>query len=299
VATPPAAVRAATAPVEIDFDGGTTDIPDVSISDFPVLTDAIDLLATTPAPVSPPPASQPSPARPAAAATTASPPAAVRPAPSALAPARPAPAAAAPAPAPAAPVKRVETAYTATHPAASSKPATPAPAPKPAPAPAVTPPVAAAPVAAAPVAAKPTPAAAPSAPPKPASSDEQDLQRQTQTMRAISAAKSIDDVSDTMAETLFGDAELDLLTAALASNWDDDPSAAGTAKPEAKTAPAKPAPPPTPKPAAAKPAAAKSAPATCDDLLDMLGLGPDAPLELIDDSTLPPTAPSHKTAAQR
>jgi hypothetical protein len=153
-----------------------------------------------------------------------------------------------------------------------------------------------------PVAAKPAAAAAPSLPAKPTPDDE-DLLRQTQTMRAISVAKSIDDVSDSMAETLFGDAELDLMTAALASsaNWDDDTPGVAPPTPESSAAPPKPAAAP-PKPApAAKPAAAaptKPKPAESDDLLDLLGLS-DAPLELIEDSTLPPTAPSHKTASRR
>jgi hypothetical protein len=122
-------------------------------------------------------------------------------------------------------------------------------------------------------------------------------------MRAISVAKSIDDVSDSMAETLFGDAELDLMTAALASsaNWDDDAPGVAASKPEANAPTPKPTAAP-PKPAqTAKPAAAaqpKPKPPESDDLLDLLGLS-DAPLELIDDSTLPPTAPSPKTAAQR
>jgi hypothetical protein len=156
--------------------------------------------------------------------------------------------------------------------------------------------------AAPPPVAKPGAAAAPSPPPKPATDDE-DLLRQTQTMRAISVAKSIDDVSDSMAETLFGDAELDLMTAALASsaNWDDETPGVAPPKPESSVAPPKPAaappkPAPTAKPAAATPT--KPKPPESDDLLDLLGLS-DAPLELIDDSTLPPTAPSHKTAAQR
>ncbi|HUQ53507.1 MAG TPA: hypothetical protein VM692_14875, partial [Gammaproteobacteria bacterium] len=110
---------------------------------------------------------------------------------------------------------------------------------------------------------------------------------QTQTMRAIAVAKSIDDISSSMAETLFGDAELDLVTAALASaaEWPDDDAPPSTTadKPEAvKVAP--------------KPAAAK-APPPVEDPFDLFGLGDDAPLELIDDSTLPPIAP--KSAARR
>jgi len=87
-----------------------------------------------------------------------------------------------------------------------------------------------------------------------------------------------------MAETLFGDAELDLLTAAFASaaGWSDsEPPTEAAAPPEAKKAAAKPAAPPS------------------DDLLDLLGLGPDAPLELIDDSQQPPTGAPRKTATQR
>jgi len=91
-------------------------------------------------------------------------------------------------------------------------------------------------------------------------------------MRAISVAKSIDDISEVDAETLFSDAELDLVAAALASaaEWADE---------EEDTAAA---PPSTP----AKPATAKTLPPD-DDLLALLGLGDDAPLELIDDSADP------------
>jgi predicted flap endonuclease-1-like 5' DNA nuclease len=106
-----------------------------------------------------------------------------------------------------------------------------------------------------------------------------------------------------MAETLFGDAELDLMTAALASsaNWDDDKPGLSAATPVAPAkptaaAPTKTAAPPAPKPAAKPSAPAKPAASSGDDLLDLLGLS-DAPLELIDDSTLPPTAP--KAAGQR
>jgi hypothetical protein len=160
-------------------------------------------------------------------------------------------------------------------------------------------PAAPAPTPAPPAAAKPTPAPAPvpSAAPKPEPPAEEDLLRQTQTMRAIAVAKSIDDVSDSMAETLFGDAELDLMTAALASSasWDDDKPGIEAPKPDSS-------PPPAPKaaaPAKPKPApAATPKPAESDDLLDLLGLS-DAPLELIDDSTLPPTGSSHKTGTGR
>jgi hypothetical protein len=113
--------------------------------------------------------------------------------------------------------------------------------------------------------------------------EDDDLLRQTQTMRAIAVAKSIDDISSSMAETLFGDAELDLVTAALAAGaeWPDDesePSKAAPAESAVKPQPAKPAP--------------------VDDPFDLFGLGDDAPLELIDDSTLPPIDQSRRSASR-
>ena len=108
----------------------------------------------------------------------------------------------------------------------------------------------------------------------PANPDDDEL-RQTQTMRAISVAKSIDDISSSMAETLFSDAELDLVTAALAAEWDDDEE-----KPTAAPAPAPEKPAPTPPALSA------------DDPFDLFGLGDDAPLELIDDSAEPPKSAS-------
>jgi hypothetical protein len=96
-------------------------------------------------------------------------------------------------------------------------------------------------------------------------------------MRAISVAKSIDDISEIDAETLFSDAELDLVTAALASaaEWADE---------EEDTVPTGQATPS--KPVAAKRATANTLPPD-DDLLGLLGLTDDAPLELIDDSADP------------
>ena len=121
--------------------------------------------------------------------------------------------------------------------------------------------------------------AAPSAPPSfPAEETEEDpdLLHQTQTMRALSFAKSIDDVSDSMAETLFGEADLDFLSAALASAVGEGEEAQVSAS--ASSAPSAPSTPSTP-----------SAPTPpVDDLMDLFNLGPDAPLELIDDSTIPP-----------
>jgi type II secretory pathway predicted ATPase ExeA len=249
VAAPPptAALPAAPAapppgkPVEIEFDGSVTDVADVALADFPVLTDAVEpakAMAPAPAKPAPPP---PAPAPPKAATS-----------------AQAAPAAAAPAPKPAAkPANRVETA-----PAAARPPSKPAPSPTP------LPHVAAAKAAAASAAAH---------------EHEDDVARQTQTVRAIAEAKSLHDISDTAAETLFGDAELDLVSAALASaaDWpdDDDP----TAKPAPALSTSAPASP-------AKPAAASG------DAFDLFGLDDNAPLELIDDSTLPPANPRPKTA---
>ena len=98
-------------------------------------------------------------------------------------------------------------------------------------------------------------------------------------MRAIAVAKSIDDISSSMAETLFSDAELDLVTAALAAEWPDDDEAA--------------APPP---PARERQATAKELPG--DDPFDLFGLGEDAPLELIDDAAQSPTDRPQKTASR-
>jgi hypothetical protein len=125
-------------------------------------------------------------------------------------------------------------------------------------------------------------AASPSPPARPAPepADEEDVLKQTQTLRAIAAARSIDDISSSMAETLFGDAEVDLLTAALAAaaGWSEEESA-----PTPTPAPAAAAPPKPTAKGATKPAASP-APEGEDDLLDLLGLGDGAPLELIDDT---------------
>jgi len=121
---------------------------------------------------------------------------------------------------------------------------------------------------------EPKSAAPSAAPPPPAPAvqveEDPDALRQTQAVRAISQAKSIDDVSDSMAETLFGDAELDFLSATLASaiGEGEEPRAGAPATSAAPTPP--PAPPP-------------------EELMDLFNLGPDAPLELIDDSAAPQT----------
>jgi hypothetical protein len=100
-------------------------------------------------------------------------------------------------------------------------------------------------------------------------------------MRAISQAKSIDDVSDSMAETLFGEADLDFLSAALASGvGDGDGEESQAFANESNVAVA----PPTESPV--------------DDLMDLFNLGPDAPLELIDDSATP-SSDRPKAAARR
>jgi type II secretory pathway predicted ATPase ExeA len=230
-------------PVDFEFDGGATDITDVAMADFPVLTDAVEpevaaAPAKRPAPV--PPQAQPVPVAAPAVKPVPTPRAADPVAPKPFVPA----------------MSRVETAYT-------SGKSTPPPAPKP-----PAPPAAAA---------TPKPAA-PLRTPTVDPADDDDLLRQTQTMRAISVAKSIDDISSSMAETLFGDAELDLITAAMASaaEWPDDDDVQPAAAPS-------------------KPEPAKAA-APADDPWDLFGLGDDAPLELIDDSA---QSPADRKSASR
>jgi type II secretory pathway predicted ATPase ExeA len=292
--SPPTVARNAAAPpnpVVAEFDGGATDVADVAVADFPVLTDAVE------AAVAAPEVKQTVPAAPKVAAAPQAP-TATTPHPKT---ATAAPTVAAPAPAPikpaAKPVTRVETAYAAARPAAKPAPDTPA-------APTLTPlPHAAAAAAAAAAKPKPPTTVASTAP----DSDGDDELRQTQTMRAIAGAKSIDDLSEIDAETLFSDAELDLVSAALASaaEWpdDDEPTAAPVRPPRRE--PAKTAAPPPSRPEAAKktaasasarPAAAKAAAPAEEDPFELFGLGDDAPLELIDDSTLPPN--TRKSAAR-
>jgi hypothetical protein len=284
-ATPPLQASASPVPgpspksVELEYDGGATDVADVAIADFPILTDAVE-----------PPA-----AKPIAAATgkttTPAPPAATIP-PQQSRPAAAAAPSAAPATGTTAPKSgsRVETAYASTRPAAKPEPAPAAPATPPAMTP--LPHVAAA--------AKPK---APAGAPSPSDPQADDELRQTQTMRAIAGAKSIDDLSEFDAETLFSDAELDLVSAALASaaDWPDDeePAAAAPSRPEAQKAKPVPARPAAPEPA--KPAAPRVAAAATlaeDDPFDLFGLGDDAPLELIDDSKPPSNDRARKTAAR-
>jgi hypothetical protein len=149
--------------------------------------------------------------------------------------------------------------------AKSSRPAPPAPAYKPAAAP-----PRARPEGSAPIAGQFVPGARPT--PKPGShADEQD--HETKTMRALAGAKSIDDISSSMAETLFGEADLDMLSSALAAgDWadSDDAEEASAEQPAADT-----------------------------DGLDLFDLGPDAPLELIDDSSLPPQVGGRKRVNDR
>ena len=73
------------------------------------------------------------------------------------------------------------------------------------------------------VAAAQAPPARPPAAKAPQESGKAESLNNTQTMRALASAKSIDDISSSMAETLFGDADLDMLSAALASaGWAED-----------------------------------------------------------------------------
>ncbi|HVS22279.1 MAG TPA: AAA family ATPase [Gammaproteobacteria bacterium] len=86
--------------------------------------------------------------------------------------------------------------------------------------------------------------------------------------------KSIEDVSDSLAETLFNDAEFDTVSSelAFARSSADDASASAPAPARAAT------------PKTAAPAKKQAGVAADDDPFDFLGLGRDAPLELIDDS---------------
>ncbi len=226
-----------TVPTHSDFDATATDIPDLSSIDFPVLTDAVEGPPATSRPSRTTERLQPT------AAPVVRPPQAP-PAPMARAAAsRPA----APAAQPAMPAARRTTEALPPKPAAPSPPMPPPRAVEPK---------------------RPVPST-PAAPPA-AVDEDADLLHHTQTMRALSIAKSIDDVSDSMAETLFGEADLDALSAALASAGFSD----GTEEREAPARSAPSAPPPT---------------ESTDDILDLFNLGPDAPLELIDDSATPPT----------
>jgi type II secretory pathway predicted ATPase ExeA len=234
----PPAVRSAapsvpSKPADVEYDGSATDVADVAAADFPVLTDAVEEVPA-PEPVAKRVATVP--ARPPA-TSPALPPVMAKPATKL--------------------VGKVETAYAAARPAAKPVAAIAPAAPPPPSAPAAAPSPAAtkAPIAAA------------------HGDDDDDVLRQTQTMRAIAGAKSIDDLTELDAETLFSDAELDLVSAALASaaEWPDDdlePIAAAVAP-------------------RAEPEVKKVAP-PIDDPFDFLGLGDDAPLELIDDSAPPP-----------
>jgi general secretion pathway protein A len=250
---------------EADF-GAATDVPVVAAPDFPVLTDEVeyeDFMAEA-APSTPPRKELLINLPPAPIVRQSAPTARIS-APSAAQQSVPVPVVNA---------ARIETAYTAKRPNAPLA-STPTPTPKPA---APTPPAAAAKVAA------PT---QPTAPRQPSHDD--DPLRQTQTMRAISVAKSIDDISSSMAETLFGDADLEMLSQALASaGWSEDKAAAAEQPPTQSTPAARPKAKPAPPPASPE-----------DDLLDLLGLGADAPLELLDDSAPHADEAARKTATRR
>jgi hypothetical protein len=141
-----------------------------------------------------------------------------------------------------------------------------------------------APPAAAP-ASKPIAATA-AATPAPEMTDDE-LVHQTQTLRALATAKSIDDISNSMAETLFGDADLDMLSAALASaGWSDDDDIGGS------TAPTRGASTEPPVRSAAGNDQAKQHTALTDSFL--LDLGLDQPLELAED---PPSGEEQRKVA--
>ncbi|HEY3516499.1 MAG TPA: AAA family ATPase [Gammaproteobacteria bacterium] len=272
---PPAQPPAPPMDIEIEFDGGVTDVADVALADFPILTDAVEGLTEPPIakPAAPPP---PKAAAPAPRSSSAPPPAkAAAPVPQASN----APAQTKVAAPPAAPAVAKPAAKPAPRVEPSSSP--PRAAPKPTPPPPAGPTTTPLPHAAA-AAAKP--AAGPSRDAK-----TNDALRPPQTGRGIAEAKSIDELSDLDAETLFGDAELDLVSAALASaEWPDDD----------EVAPAKPAPARSTAPAPAPARAAPAKPAEpVEDAFDLFGLDDNAPLELIDDSTLPPASP-RKTASR-
>jgi hypothetical protein len=109
-------------------------------------------------------------------------------------------------------------------------------------------------------------------------------------MRALSVAKSIDDISSSMAETLFGDADLEMLSAALASaGWSETDTATAT---ESAPSPAPKAP-----PKAATPQAPRPAPN--EDPFAFFDLSPGAPLELLDDSKTPGADSARKVATKR
>ena len=119
---------------------------------------------------------------------------------------------------------------------------------------------------------------------------EEDLLHQTQTVRALAAAKSIDDISNSMAETLFGESDLDMLSAALASSGWSETSGAETdtaSVPEKRS-----------RLRSRKRERRGRAFDEEQDPFDFLGLGRDAPLELIDDAP-PSNDGKRKTASTR
>jgi type II secretory pathway predicted ATPase ExeA len=248
--------------------------------EFPVLTDAVE----APAPVAK--CAAVSPAVPAPAAPqmdAAEPPTRVAAAPAVVVPQAPAPYAAQLAP----------IADRASNlPAADTRPAAPSPfaayvAP-PKPTSVATPPVPPAPSKPVFVAALPPRNSAATAPatvpaPVPAPLDDDDQARQTQTLRALATAKSIDDISNSMAETLFGEADLDMLSAALASaGWSDDDESEDLLDHLARTSVEDSATMETPKGAFAS-----------------FGHDREAALSLLDDATVPDAGAAPKAAAKR
>ncbi len=133
-----------------------------------------------------------------------------------------------------------------------------------------------------PLAARPTPAqtAEPATAPLSNSAqrvDEEEELHQTQTMRALASAKTIDDISSSMAETLFGEADLDMLSAALASaGWPDNEKVPVD---DSKV------------PASSEP--------IVEDELDIFGFSTPGPLELLDDDGQDTKTPDQRKVATR
>jgi hypothetical protein len=119
--------------------------------------------------------------------------------------------------------------------------------------------------------------------PVPAPLDDDDQARQTQTLRALASAKSIDDISNSMAETLFGEADLDMLSAALASaGWSEDDESEDLLDHLARTSVEDSATMETPKGAFAS-----------------FGHDREAALSLLDDAAVPDAGAAPKAAAKR
>jgi len=102
--------------------------------------------------------------------------------------------------------------------------------------------------------------------------------REKEKLNDLSSAKSIDDISSSMAETLFGDADIDMLSAALASAGWPDAAEEPTVAPPSKRA------------------AAPQPSGTVDDSFNLFDVGEDPALELVDDSQADPRAPRNRVS---